>query len=263
MAGSLCSLSGKVALITGASSGIGAATAILFARLGARLSLTGRNEANLKKVVDDCSSQPGVAEVPLMTLCDTTKEDDVKNLVDSTVSKFGQLDILVNSAGVIEFGSIETTSLEQFDRVMNVNVRAVYHLTMLAVPYLVQSRGTIVNVSSVCGTRSFPSVLSYCMSKSAIDQMTGCVALELATKGVRVNSVNPGVIVTELQKRGGLTADAYAAFLVKCKETHPLGRPGEPEEVAKAIAFLASEDSSFITGALVPVDGGRHAACPR
>merc|ERR1711872_233740 len=135
-------------------------------------------------------------------------------------------------------GSIENTSLEQYDRLMNTNVRAVYHLTMLAVPHLEVTKGNIVNVSSVNGIRSFPGVLAYNISKAALDQFTRCVALELATKQIRVNSVNPGVIITELQKRGGLDEEAYSKFLARSRETHALGRPGEPEEVAESIAFL-------------------------
>jgi len=153
--------------------------------------------------------------------------------------------------------------LEQYDRVMNTNVRSLYQLTMLATPELIKSKGNIVNVSSVCGLRAFPGLLAYNVSKSAVDQFTRCVALELAPKGVRVNSVNPGVIVTELQKRGGLDDAAYAKFLEHSKATHPLGRPGEVGEVAAAIAFLASEDASFTTGVNLTVDGGRHVMCPR
>merc|ERR1719431_1044567 len=176
---------------------------------------------------------------------------------------FGQVDVLVNNAGVLEMGSIENTSLDQYDRVMNVNVRAVYNLMMLAVPHLEKSKGNIVNVSSVNGIRSFPGVLAYNVSKAALDQMTRCVALELAPKQIRVNSVNPGVIVTELQKTGGLDEEQYEKFLDHSKSTHALGRVGQPEEVARAIAFLASDSSSFSTGACLPVDGGRHAMCPR
>lgn len=134
---------------------------------------------------------------------------------------------------------------------------------MLAVPYLIQTKGCIVNVSSIIGLRSFPNVLSYGISKSAIDQFTKCCALDLAPKQVRVNSVNPGVIVTELHKRGGMDDEAYAKFLERSSATHPLGRPGQVDEVAGTIAFLASDNASFITGAQVPVDGGKHAACPR
>lgn len=165
--------------------------------------------------------------------------------------------------GVLESGSIETTNLEQYDRVFNINVRSIYQLSTLAVPYLLQTKGNIVNVSSVNGIRSFPNVLAYCMSKAAIDQFTRCAALDLATKQVRVNSVNPGVIVTEIHKRAGMSTEEYEAFLKKCQQTHAMGRPGEVDEVARTIAFLASDDASFITGASLPVDGGRHAMCPR
>merc|ERR1712179_333542 len=190
-------------------------------------------------------------------------EDDTSKLVDKTVAEFGKLDILVNNAGILEMGTIENTSLEQYDRIMNTNVRAIYQLTMLAVPHLIKTQGCIVNVSSVNGVRSFPGVLAYNISKSAVDQFTRCVALELAPKKIRVNSVNPGVIATELQKRGGLDDERYAKFLEHSKTTHAMGRTGEVLEVAKAIGFLASEDASFSTGVTLPVDGGRHAMCPR
>jgi len=258
-------LSGKVALITGASSGIGAATAVLFSKLGANVSLTGRNVENLQKTAEAC--QQAAAEQnqkkPLLIQADLMSEDDTSKLVDKTVSEFGKLDILVNNAGVLEMGTIENSSLEQYDRIMNVNVRAIYQLTMLATPELVKTKGNVVNISSVNGIRSFPGVLAYNISKAALDQFTRCVALELAPKQVRVNSVNPGVTITELQKRGGLSEEAYANFLEKSKQTHALGRPGEAEEVAQAIAFLASDNASFSTGVSLPVDGGRHAMCPR
>ncbi|RZF40687.1 hypothetical protein LSTR_LSTR016012, partial [Laodelphax striatellus] len=248
-------------IITGASSGIGSATAIHFAKLGAKLSLCGRNKDNLEKVANECEK---VGECkPLTIIAELTNECDSKNIVESTIRQFSKLDVLVNNAGILETGSIENTSLEQFDRIFNTNVRSVYYLTMLAVPHLIKTSGSIVNVSSVNGLRSFPGVLAYNMSKSSIDQFTRCVALELSSKKVRVNSVNPGVIVTELQKRGGLSEEAYQKFLERSKETHALGRPGNPDEVAKTIAFLASDEASFITGANLPVDGGRHAMCPR
>ncbi|XP_077293605.1 3-oxoacyl-[acyl-carrier-protein] reductase FabG-like isoform X3 [Arctopsyche grandis] len=253
---------GKVILVTGASSGIGAATAIHLSKLGAALSLTGRNVENLNKVAQQCQSSQG-SKKPFIVAGDLSSEKDVENIIASTIKEYGKLDILVNNAGVIELGSIENTSLGQYDRMMNTNVRSVYQMTMLAVPHLVQTKGNIVNVSSVNGMRAFPNVLAYCMSKAAIDQFTRCTALELAPKQVRVNSVNPGVIVTNLQKRGGLTDEAYKAFLERSKETHALQRPGQPEEVAEAIAFLASNAASNITGVTLSVDGGRHAMCPR
>lgn len=254
------SLAGKVAVITGASSGIGAATAKLFAQRGASLVLTGRNRDNLEKVASECES---ASSKPLTIIANLDKENEVANIVKETVDKMGSLDILVNNAGILEMGTIENTSLEQYDRIMNTNVRAIYQLTMLAVPHLIKTQGCIVNVSSVNGVRSFPGVLAYNISKSALDQFTRCVALELAPKKVRVNSVNPGVIITDLQRRGGLDEETYAKFLERSRETHALGRPGEPEEVAESIAFLASDAASFTTGATLPVDGGRHAMCPR
>ena len=173
---------------------------------------------------------------------------------------FGKLDVLVNNAGVLEMGSIENTSMEQYDRVMGTNMRAVYHLTMMAVPHLEVTKGNIVNVSSVNGIRSFPGnalntdsylsslthcnctsagVLAYNVSKAALDQFTRCVSLELAAKQIRVNSVNPGVIVTELQKRGGLDTERYEKFLEHSKTTHALGRPGEAGEVSCKIRDIA------------------------
>jgi len=256
----MASLAGKVAVITGASSGIGAATAKLFAQRGASLVLTGRNRDNLEKVASECE---GASNKPLTIIANLDKESEVANIVKETVDKMGSLDILVNNAGILEMGTIENTSLEQYDRIMNTNVRAIYQLTMLAVPHLIKTQGCIVNVSSVNGVRSFPGVLAYNISKSALDQFTRCVALELAPKKVRVNSVNPGVIITDLQRRGGLDEDTYTKFLERSRETHALGRPGEPEEVAQSIAFLASDAASFTTGASLPVDGGRHAMCPR
>lgn len=255
----------KVVLITGASSGIGAESARAFAKLDANLVLTGRNKDNLDKVAHDCENNSSKKLTPLVVIADMNNENEVENIVKSTIQQFKKIDVLVNNAGIIESGTIETTSLAQYDKVMNTNVRSIYQLTMLATPYLLETKGSIVNVSSVTGMRSFPNVLAYCMSKAAVDQFTRCVALELASKGVRVNAVNPGVITTGIHKKGesGMSEDEYEKFLEKCAATHALGRPGYVEEVASVITFLASDAASNITGATLPVDGGRHAMCPR
>lgn len=249
---------GKVVLITGASSGIGAATAIHLSELGASLSITGRNLTNLQKVAEQCKEPK-----PFIITGELTNMTDAQNVIDSTIKHYGKLDILINNAGIVESGSIETMTMEQYDRVFNINVRSVCHLTSLAVPHIIKSKGNIVNVSSVTGLRSFPNVLAYCMSKAAIDQFTRCTALELANKQVRVNAVCPGVIVTNLHRQSGMSEEELKKFYETCKNTHALGRTGDVSEVAKTIAFLASDDASYITGATIPVDGGRHAMCPR
>ncbi|XP_039490279.1 cyclopentanol dehydrogenase [Drosophila santomea] len=251
----------KVIIVTGASSGIGAGTSVLLAKLGGLLTIVGRNADKLKETADEIVAAGGAS--PLQVAADMNNESDVQNIVSATLAMHGRIDVLVNNAGILELGSIENTSLEQFDRVMSTNVRSIYQLTHLVTPELIKTKGNIVNVSSVNGIRSFPGVLAYNVSKAAVDQFTKCVALELAPKGVRVNSVNPGVIITELQRRGGLDQEAYAKFLEHARITHALGRPGEVKEVAAAIAFLASDEASFSTGISLPVDGGRHAMCPR
>jgi NAD(P)-dependent dehydrogenase (short-subunit alcohol dehydrogenase family) len=124
-------------------------------------------------------------------------------------------------------------------------------------------KGNIVNVSSVAGTRSFPNVLAYCVSKAGLDQLTRCAALELAPKGIRVNAVNPGVVVTNLHRRGGMGDAEYAAFLKNSRNTHPMGRVGDPKEIAELIFFLASDKAGWITGATHAIDGGRAQTCAR
>jgi NAD(P)-dependent dehydrogenase (short-subunit alcohol dehydrogenase family) len=173
------------------------------------------------------------------------------------------LDVLVNAAGHISSGTIETTALSAWDAMMNVNLRAPFQLMQLCTPHLIATKGNVVNISSVTGLRSFPGVLAYCVSKSGLDQLTRCAALELAPKGVRVNAVNPGVVVTEIHKRGGMNEEAYASFLEHSRTTHPLGRVGEPSEIADLVMFLASEKASWITGATYSIDGGRALTCAR
>ncbi|CAH2071062.1 unnamed protein product, partial [Iphiclides podalirius] len=254
---------GKVVLITGASAGIGAATAVDFAKLNAELVLNGRNKVNLDKVATQCVQNSPTRLTPLVIVGDLNKEEDIENIIKKTIEHYSRLDVLINNAGILEGGSIETTSIGQYDRIMTTNVRGPYYVTMLATPYLIESKGTIVNVSSVAGLRSFPNILAYCMSKSALDQFTRCVALELGPKGVRVNAVDPGVITTGIHLKGSMTEDEYKDYLKRCEQTHALGRPGVSKEVSSVIIFLASDAASNITGATLPVDGGRHAMCPR
>lgn len=252
--------SGKVAFVTGSTSGIGRACALGFARQGARVACVGRNLEALQKVADDIES---FGSEVLSLKADISNDDEANQALSKTISALGGIDILVNAAGHIANGTVEDTSLKAWDDMLNINVRAIFNLMQKALPSLIERKGNIVNVSSVTGLRAFPGVLAYCVSKAALDQLTRCSALELAAKGVRVNAVNPGVVVTEIHKRGGMNDEAYAAFLERSKQTHPLGRVGRPEEIADLVLFLASDEASWITGATYSIDGGRAQTCAR
>lgn len=250
----------KVVIVTGASSGIGRATALLFAKNGATVVAVGRNEKELNALRDEAQKKKGSLRVHLADIRETTQ---VERLVNDTVAAYGRIDVLVNAAGIIANGTIENTTLDDWDKMLNINLRCVFYLTQKCVPHLEAVKGNIVNVSSVAGTRSFPNVLAYCVSKAAVDQLTHCAALELGPKGVRVNAVNPGVVVTNLHKRGGMSDEDYASFLKNSKNTHPLGRVGDAREVAELIFFLASDKAAWITGATHAIDGGRAQTCAR
>jgi NAD(P)-dependent dehydrogenase (short-subunit alcohol dehydrogenase family) len=254
------SFTDKVVMVTGATSGIGHAVAVKFAKESACVVALGRNQSALSDVEASVQNAGGK---PLTIAVDVTNDTEIHRAIAETIDKFGRLDVLVNAAGHISTGTIEETSLGAWDAMMNVNLRAVFQLMQLAAPHLIKTKGNIVNVSSVTGLRSFPGVLAYCVSKAGVDQLTRCAALELAAKGVRVNAVNPGVVVTEIHKRGGMSEEAYAKFLEHSKTTHPLGRVGDPSEIAELIFYLASEKASWITGATYQIDGGRALTCAR
>ncbi|HLG16890.1 MAG TPA: glucose 1-dehydrogenase [Blastocatellia bacterium] len=250
--------SDKRVLVTGASSGIGRAAAEMFLNAGSSVALVGRREEALAEAAD--SAKGGKAFVITADLSD---ERQTESCVSRAVELLGGLDVVVNAAGILRGGRTEDTSLEVWDEMLNINLRSVFHIMKLTVPHLEESRGNIVNVSSVTGLRSFPGVLAYCVSKAGVDQLTRCAALELAPKGIRVNAVNPGVVVSGLHRSGGMGDEAYAAFLEHSKSTHPLGRVGGPREVAELIYFLASDRAGWITGATVSIDGGRALTCAR
>lgn len=251
---------GRRALVTGATSGIGRATALLFAGAGANVLATGRKTEALAALAREAAGLPGRLVSVAGDLTDAVFRRDV---VGTALESLGGLDVLVNAAGIIASADWEKTDLDDWDRMLDINLRSLFALCKLAIPHLEASRGAIVNVSSVTGTRAFPGVLAYCVSKAGVDQLTRCLALELAPHGVRVNAVNPGVVRTNLHRASGMNEERYGAFLEHSKTTHPLGRVGEPADIAAAIAFLASPQAGWITGETIAVDGGRHQTCAR
>jgi len=251
---------GKVILVTGATSGIGRACALKFAGAGASVSAIGRNKddlAKIRKLIEDAGGRA------FAVAADLSNDGETSAAVAQTLEAFGGIDVLVNAAGHISSGTIEDTTSAAWDAMMDINVGAVFQLMQKALPSLIARGGNIVNISSVTGLRAFPGVLAYCVSKAALDQLTRCAALELAAKGVRVNAVNPGVVITEIHKRGGMSEDAYSSFLERSKQTHPLGRVGEASEIAELVCFLASDRASWITGSTYSIDGGRAQTCAR
>ena len=254
------SFAGKTIIVTGATSGIGRASAEAFGRERGSVVLVGRQERALAEAAGAVRAAGGQAAT---CSADLTAADAPERIVNAALAAFGHLDVLVNAAGVIATGALEATTDEIWDTMMAVNLRAPFRLMRAAAPHLTARKGAVVNVSSVNGLRSFPNVLAYCVSKAGVDHLTRCAAIEMAPAGVRVNAVNPGVTVTNLHRRSGMTEPQYAAFLERSKETHPIGRPGQPDEIAALILFLASDRAGWMTGETIPIDGGRHLTCAR
>ena len=250
----------RVAIVTGASSGIGRATAMALAASGAQIALVGRDARALEEVMAAIAHDGREA---IAVVADLVAERAASDIVSATVARFGAVDLVVNAAGAIAMGTTDGTPDEVWDGLMALNVRAPFRLMRAAFPYLKERKGAVVNVSSVNGRRVFPNLAAYNTSKAALDQLTRCAAIEWAPDGVRVNAVNPGVTVTNLHRRSGITEDAYSAFLERAKETHPLGRPGQASEIAALILFLASDQAGWVTGETIAIDGGRHLTCAR
>jgi NAD(P)-dependent dehydrogenase (short-subunit alcohol dehydrogenase family) len=254
------SFKGRTVIVTGATSGIGRAAAQAFGREGALVVAVGRDPIAVAEAVETIGNAGGRA---IACAADVTEGHSPERIVRAALEESGQVDVLVNAAGVIASGTLETTTDEAWDAMMAINLRAPFRLMRAAAAALAARKGSIVNVSSVNGLRSFPGVLAYCVSKAGVDHLTRCAALEMAKLGVRVNAVNPGVTVTNLHRRSGMGDEQYAAFLERSKETHPLGRPGQADEVAALILFLASDRAGWMTGETIPIDGGRHLTCAR
>ena len=249
----------KTCLVTGASSGIGRACALALGREGAQVVAAGRRAERLAEVAAAIREAGGECEVVTGDVRDAAT---CRAWVEAAERRFGGLDGLVNAAGVIGSGGVQSTTAEEWDRVMDSNLRSVFLMIQAAAPALARRKGSIVNLSSVAGPRPYANLAAYCVSKAALDQLTRCAALDLAADGVRVNAVNPGVVVTELHTVTGAVPD-YPGFLERSKTTHPLGRVGQPEEIASLVLFLLGDQAAWITGVTYGIDGGRALASAR
>jgi len=245
--------SGRTFLITGGSSGIGRACALALGSEGAFVVVGGRRAQRLEEVVQRIQVTGGQAHAVTGDVCDPAT---APAWVRATVERFGALDGLVNTAGVIGNGGIAEGTVAEWDRVMDANLRSVYLMTRAALPELAKRGGAIVNAGSVAGTRPYPNLGAYCVSKAGVRMLTQVAALEGAPHRVRVNAIEPGVVVTELHTVTNAVPD-YPGFLERSKTTHPIGRVGNVEEVAELVLYLLSDAASWMTGASIPIDGGR------
>jgi len=260
MAHTCTGLSGKVAIITGSSSGIGLAVAEKLAAHGTKVTLSGRNLDGLAEAKKKCIAA-GLKEGDICTVAgEITDEHTRERLVAETVKQFGKIDILVNNAGASPLSSVAmgNANLQTFDKVFDINVRALVDLTMKAVPHLIKTKGNVVNVSSIGGIRPVPNFIFYCMAKSSVEMFSRCLAQELGPQGVRVNTVSPGLIRTNLPTSAGLSKEAAKNIFDSdlSKKRQVIGRVGEPEDIANLIAFLVSDAASFVTGSNYVSDGG-------
>jgi len=251
------SLKNKVALITGARQGMGKTHALVLARAGAKVAVTDIDLNDCQKVVKEIEKQGGKA---LALKLDVTKKEEVDAVVKETVEKFGGLDILVNNAGIAEFKPFLEITEQEWDKTLDINLKGQFLCAQVAASQMKkQGGGVIVNIASVAMGQQgigFPNIAHYCASKGGIAALTEALAVELAQFNIRVNCVAPGLIETPMIETVKSDAKTFEAMLAQL----PLHRVGKPEEVSELVAFLASENSSYMTGSVVVIDGGWLAA---
>jgi NAD(P)-dependent dehydrogenase (short-subunit alcohol dehydrogenase family) len=244
-------LKGNFGIVTGAGSGIGRACAIALASEGARVALVGRRRDRVEEVAHE------IGDSAFAIPADVSKTSEVRRLIDETVSHFGRLNFLLNNAGVLHIGNAEQTTVEQWDHTFNVNVRAVWQLSRAALPHLRKvGGGSIINVASTLGVVGARNRAAYAASKGALVLLTKSMAIDHGHENVRVNAICPGFVETDLT--GAVIDGAPDPAAVRAERTaaHPIGRLGRPEDITGLAVYLASDESSWVTGAVLPVDGG-------
>jgi NAD(P)-dependent dehydrogenase (short-subunit alcohol dehydrogenase family) len=251
-------LKGKVAIITGGNSGIGQATAILFAREGARVVIAARDSGSGHQTVDMIKAFGGEA---VFIQTDVSKELEVRSLIMQVIVKFKRIDILFNNAGIELTKPVTETTEEELQRILDVNLKGVFFGCKYAIPYMLKNKsGSIINTASSAGVVGMPNLAAYSASKGAVISLTRQTAVEYAEQGIRVNAICPGAIMTPMLRRYIDMAPNPLAAEEKMAEVHPMKRVGKPEEIANAALFLASDESSFMTGQALCVDGGLTSA---
>ena len=250
-------LHNKVCLVTGGGSGIGRATAELFAREGARLAIVDRDEAGAEAAARACA---GAGEAPLAIRADVASVADSRAMIEATVERFGRLDVLVNNAGYGILGTVLETAEEDWDALMGVNVKGVFLACKNAIPLMIdQGGGAIVNVASVVSSIGITNRAAYCASKGAVASLTRAMALDHVQDGIRVNAVAPGTVRSAYFDRLLATAPDPAGLQAHLEGRQPIKRMAAPAEIATGILYLASDESSFCTGTILTIDGGMTA----
>jgi len=246
----------KVAIVTGGGTGIGRTIALEMAKAGAEVVVSSRNLANLEKVAEEIKS---LGSHPLTVVTDVSVGEQVRNMVQQTVDTFGRVDILVNDAGISHRTLLVDLSEEEWDNIMATNVKGVFLCIQAAAKHMMKQKyGKIINIASIVGLRpARPGTTAYCTSKAAVISLTKASAIELAPYGINVNAIAPGSIETEIYRKGR-TQEQIQQWLDAARRA-PMGRVGEPQDIANAALCLASDDSSFLCGETIVVDGGRNA----
>jgi NAD(P)-dependent dehydrogenase (short-subunit alcohol dehydrogenase family) len=245
----MVNLEGKTAVITGGNSGMGYATARKFKELGANVIITGRNREALNKA----ATELGVSSI----LADQARLGDLDLLVAQVKEKFGNIDVLFINAGVAAFAPVEQMSEDQFDTIMNINFKGAFFTLQKFLPVM-NDGASVINLSSINAYTGMPNTAVYAASKAALNALTRTAAYELASRNIRVNAVNPGPVNTAIFGKLGMPEEAIKDFATAMQNRIPLKRFGEPEDIANLVAFLASDESSFITGAEYNIDGGTN-----